>query len=388
MAAATPEDPDRIRVEPVEGGADLGRFIRMPGPVYRGDAAWVAPLHLERRLHLGDRNPYFQHAEWRAWLALRDGRPVGRISAQVDHLHRERYGADTGHFGLLEGEDDPEVFRALFAAAEGWLAERGTRRVSGPFNLSVNQECGLLVEGFDDPPMVMMPHNPPWYAGHLEALGYAPLKDLLAYRISTDFTHPRAMQAVLRRYTSRIRLRPLERRRLDRELVLLRQLFNDAWAGNWGFVPFTEAEFADLGETLKLLVPEDYVQIAELDGEPAAFIVGLPNLNEAIRDLNGRLLPLGWLRLLWRLKGRRLRSGRVALMGVLPRLQGTALGSALAFSVIAALQPPMRRDGVEWVEMSWILEDNAGMRAILEVLGTELYKRYRLYGRTLGETAP
>lgn len=388
MPAVENDSAGRLQVEPVEGTTGLRRFIRMAGSVYRDDPAWVPPLHLERRLHLGRRNPYFQHADWQPWIALRDGRPVGRISAQVDQLHRRQHGEDTGHFGMLEGEDDPEVFGALFAAAEAWLAARGTRRVSGPFNLSVNHDCGLLVEGFDDPPMVMMPHNPPWYAGHLEAQGYVPAKDLLAYRIDTDFTRPRPMQAVLRRYTERIRLRPLNRARLAQEIDQLRGLFNAAWAENWGFVPFTEAEFADLGETLRLLLPEDYVQIAELDGEPVAFIVGLPNLNEAIRDLNGRLLPAGWIRLLWRLKGRRLRSARVALMGVLPRLQGTPLGSALAFSVISALQAPMRRDGVQWVEMSWILEDNTGMRSMLELVESRIYKRYRLYTKTLPEPAP
>ena len=385
-----------LEVRPLKGRRDLDAFLRLPWGLYGDDPAWVPPLLLERRLHLSPRNPYFRHAQWQAWLALRDGRPVGRISAQIDELHRQLHGSDTGHFGLGDQiakphwqekwigkklfEDTDEV---LFRVAEEWLAARGTRRVTGPFNLSINQESGLLVDGFEHPPSVMMPHNRSWYGSQVERQGYAPAKDLLAYRIRADWSHPRAVRATLRRYRDRIRVRPLERRRLRQELATLRRLFNDGWAGNWGFVPFTQAEFDDLGQTLKLLVDDEFIQIAELDGQPAAFIVALPNLNEAIRDLDGRLLPFGWARLLWRLKRRRIRSARVALMGVERRHQRSPVGSALALSAVAALQRPGVAYGIEDVELSWILEDNTGMRAIIENIGSELYKRYRLYQKAL-----
>lgn len=372
-----------LEVRPVERAADLGAFIRVPERINRHDPAWIPPLRLERRLHLASRNPYFRHAEWQAWIALRGGRPAGRISAQVDRLHRERHGADTGHFGFLDGEDDPGVFAALLAAAEAWLAARGTRRVTGPFNLSINHDCGLLVEGFDTSPAVMMPHNPPWYGERLEEQGYNAAVDLLAFWIRTDFRHPRVMEAARRRYGRRLTVRPLERRRLAAELAILRDLFNDAWEENWGFVPFTAEEFEDLGHTLKLLVPDDLIQIAELDGEPAAFIVAMPDLNHAIRDLDGRLMPAGWARLLWRLKVGGLRRGRVPLMGVRRRHQGGPLGAALALEVIAAVQQALWNRGITGVELSWILEGNTGMRTILESIGSTVYKRYRLYRKVL-----
>lgn len=378
----------RVTVLPVQGSADLWRFIDVAGAIHGDDPAWIAPLRLERRLHLSRHNPFFEHGEWQAWIAWREGLPVGRISAQVDRLHREIYGPDTGHFGLVEAVDDAEVFGALFQAAESWLQTRGTRTVTGPFNLSVNQECGLLVEGFSRPPMVMMPHGRPWYGPRVEAEGYAPARDLLAYWVNTDFTPPRVMESLLRRYGSAVRLRTLRRDRMAEELEILRDLFNDAWSENWGFVPFTAAEFADIGATLKLLVPDDFVQIAELAGEPVAFIAALPNVNEAAADLDGHLLPLGWAKLAWRLKREQVRTGRVPLMGVRKRFQNSPQGIALAFQVIQAVKQALYRRGILEVEMSWILDDNKGMRHILEVIGSTLYKRYRIYSKTLAGGGP
>jgi hypothetical protein len=373
----------RIDVRPVHTSRDLWRFIDVPDALNRDDPAWIAPLRCERRLHLSRHNPYFEHGMWQAWVAWRNGRPVGRISAQVDRLHRERYGPDTGQFGLLEAVDDPVVFAGLFGAAEAWLIAQGVRAVTGPFNLSINQECGLLVEGFAHPPVVMMPHGRPWYDTRVQALGYVPAKDLLAYRVRTDFTPPRVMDSLVRRYGSAVRMRTLRRDRMAAELEILRELFNDAWSGNWGFVPFTRAEFADIGATLRLLVPDEFVWIAELADEPVAFIAALPNVNEAIAGLHGRLLPFGWAKLLWRLKVRGVRTGRVPLMGVRRRFQNSPLGIALAFLVIRDVKAALHRHGIGEVEMSWILEDNKGMRHILDVIGSELYKRYRIYARTL-----
>lgn len=372
-----------VDVRPVSGRRLLRAFIEVPWAVYRDDPAWVPPLKLERRMHLSPKSAYCEHAQWQGWVAYRAGNPVGRISAQIDRLHRERHGPDTGHFGFLDAIDDPEVFAALTATAERWLAERGARHITGPFHFSLNQECGLLVDGFETPPMVMMPHGRPWFGPRLEALGYVPVKDTLAYWIRGDFEHPPVMQALMRRYGERVRVRPMDRRALERDIGILRDVFNDAWANNWGFVPFTEAEFKEVGASLRLLLPDDYVQIAEVDGEHAAFIVLLPNLNEAARDLDGRLLPFGWARLLWRIKRRRIKSARVPLMGVRRRFQNSPLGSALAFMTIATVQTAGLRDGIEGVELSWILEDNKGMRDILESIGSQIYKRYRFYEKHL-----
>lgn len=369
----------------VQSTRELWQFIDVPYRIYRDDPAWIPPLRLERRLHLSRHNPFFEHGEWQAWVALRNGVPVGRISAQTDRLHRQRYGADTGHFGLLEAPDDREVFACLLGTAESWLRERGTRAVTGPFNLSINQECGLLVEGFSRPPMVMMPHGRPWFGGHVQALGYKPVKDLLAYWVRTDFTPPQFMESLIRRYGRNVKLRTLRRDRMQEEMEVLRGVFNDAWSDNWGFVPFTQAEFAGIGDGLKLLVPAEFVQIAEIDSEAVAFIAALPNVNEAAADLSGHLLPFGWLKLIWRLKRRGIHTGRVPLMGVRKRFQSSPQGIALALLVIRAVKEALWSRGILEVEMSWILEDNKGMRHILEVFGSELYKRYRIYGKQLGD---
>ncbi|WP_349570573.1 N-acetyltransferase [Azotobacter salinestris] len=369
---------------PVQSRADLAAFIGLPGRLHRDDPHWVEPLHAERRDHLSAKNPVFAHLDCQAWIAWSGATPVGRISAQVDRLHRQWHGPDTGHFGMLAAVDDPAVFEALLASAEHWLLERGARRITGPFSLTINQESGLLVEGFDRPPAVMMGHGQPWYGARIEALGYRPATDLLAYWMRTDELHfPPPLRRLMERWRDRVRIRPLDRRRFAAEMRLLRDIFNDAWADNWGFVPFTAEEFEALGDHLRLLVPDDLLYIAEVDGEPGAFIVALPNLNEAIAPLQGRLLPLGWLRLLWALKVRGLRTARVPLMGVRQAHQRSRLGSALALYLIEALKPPFVRRGLQALEMSWILEGNRGMRNILEHIGAYPYKRYRVYEKRL-----
>ena len=355
----------------------------MPWLIYEDDPAWVPPLRLERRLHFSSLNPFFKHGKWQGWLAYRNDKPVGRISAQIDDLHRQRYGPDTGHFGLLEGEDSPDVFNALIQAAEQWLIKHQARIITGPFHLSINQECGLLVDGFETPPALMMPHHKPWYGRYLEEQAYEPAKDLFAYWVNVDFEIPRVMSRLIAKYGKQVTLRTLHRKDIKNEMELLRDLFNDAWSENWGFVPFTVAEFAELGNSLRLLVPDDYVQIAEIDGRAVAFIAALPNLNEILSDLDGRLFPFGLVKLISRIKGRKIKTGRVPLMGVRKQYQNRPVGMALAYLVIDAVRSALLRRGIMEVEMSWILEDNSGMRSILDSIGSKAYKRYRLYEKTL-----
>ena len=377
------EHPGELSILPVRNKKDLERFIRVPWPIYAGDRYWIPPLFFERKEHLSAKNPYFRHAEWQAWVAFRNGEPVGRISAQVDQLHLERFSDETGFFGFLEANDNPDTFRLLLETACDWLRERGMKRVRGPFNFSINDECGLLVEGFDTPPSVMMGHARPYYADRLEALGYSKARDLLAYRLDTDFVIPGAMRKLTAKSSKRITVSPMRRSHLKEELGILRDLFNNAWANNWGFVPFTREEFDELGRNLARLVPEDFIQIAAVDGKPAAMTVVLPNLNEAARDLNGRLLPLGWLKLLWRLKRHKLRTARITLMGVRQEYQNSALGITLAYKVMDAVRLPVIRQGIDEVEMSWVLEDNSNMRHIIESLGADPYKRYRIYEKDI-----
>jgi len=229
----------------------------------------------------------------------------------------------------------------------------------------------------------MMGHARDYYGKHIEAAGYAKSKDLLAYEMDPDFTTPRVMQRLLERVGERIRVRKVRRKEMKNELEILRDIFNDSWSNNWGFTPFTEAEFTDIGELLTMLVDDDFIQIAEIDEHPVAMIVAVPDINQAIKGLNGRLLPFGWLKLLWRLKVRFPDRARVMLMGVRQEYQNTRLGPALAFVVIDRVRKALVRRNVTNVEMSWILEDNEGMKGIIELIGGTPYKRYRIYEKSL-----
>lgn len=383
IAGQHDQQNNRLYVKPVNKPSVLRRFIRLPWSIYRNDPVWVPPLLFERRQHLSPRNPYFEHAQYRSWIAYRGSNPVGRISAQIDQLHLERYQDATGFFGMLEAEDDPRIFGLLLNTAETWLRDQGMRRILGPFNLSINQECGLLVEGFDTPPVIMMGHAHPYYGARIEEHGYTKAKDVLAYLVDADFKLTSAMQALTKWAAHRVHIRQLRRSNVEEDLQILRNIFEDAWSQNWGFIPFTEKEFNHLGRDLKLLVPYDFVQIAEVEGVPAAFIAAFPNINEAIRDLNGRLLPFGWVKLLWRLKMSFPRIARVPLMGVRKDFQKSRLGAALALIIIEAVRDRAVRRGIEQAELSWILEDNKGMRNILDGIGGKVYKRYRIYSKQL-----
>ncbi len=378
-----PHNKDELTVRTVQNRAQLNEFIRLPGLLYRNDPNWVSPLLFEQKERFSKKNPFFQHARWRAWVAWRGGCPVGRISAQIDELHLQKFGDQTGHFGCLEAEDDPQVFEILFRSAENWLKTEGMQRITGPFNLSINEECGLQIDGFDTPPRIMMVHGRPYYGRAVEAAGYRKAVDLIAYRQPPDFEVPRVMQRLVNRVADRVHIRPLNRKRLKSELALLRDIFNDAWSENWGMVPITEAEFDEVGKAMTLLIDDDFVQIAEVDGEAAAMIVCLPNINEAIQDLHGSLLPFGWLKLLWRLKVRYPKTARIPLMGVRKKYHHTLFGPALSFMITDTLRYPVLARGIRDMEMSWILEHNSGMRNIIESLGGRACQTFRLYEKAL-----
>ncbi|MEM9011690.1 MAG: hypothetical protein AAGE18_10715 [Pseudomonadota bacterium] len=373
-----------IEVRPAVSRVEKRTFVAIPGRIAENDPHWVEPLHLDR-LELIDpkRNPFFEHAEGAFWIAWRGSRPVGRISAQVDRLAGEDDGLRLGSFGMVAMEDDPAVAAALFQAAEAWLAERGVGRVRGPFDLSINEECGLLVDGFDSPPFTLMPHNPPFLAALVEGAGYAPVRDLLSYRLDVAGGLPPTIAKLAERPPGGIKLRPLNMRDFEAEVRRVCTIFNDAWADNFGFIALTTAEMAAMARKLRPIIDPELVRIAELDGRAVAFIVLLPNVNEALAGMNGRLLPFGWARLAWMVLGKRIRSGRVPLMGVLGEVQATALGSFLPEAMIAALAPRARARGMTTVEMGWILEENAAVRRIIERIGGQEAKRMRLYEKTL-----
>jgi hypothetical protein len=372
-----------VEIEKVETRRSRNTFIRLPRSLYKDDPLWVPPLLFEQRLHLSPSNPYFEHAACCFWIAYREGLPVGRISAQIDRLHLERYHDDTGFWGMLEAEDNVETFNALLRTAENWLRTRGMKRVRGPFNLSINQECGMLVTGFDTPPYVMMGHARPYYGQRIEQCGYLKEKDLLAYAFNVVFEPSRTMRAIINRTKGRIQTRTLRKRHFQEDLNIMRDLHNDAWSNNWGFVPFTRKEFELLGKYLKFFVPKDFVGIAEVDGVPAAFMVGLPNLNEAIAECKGRIWPLGWLKLLWHIKVKHFEKARVPLMGVRRIYHNKLLGAGLAYRLIGELREAGIHYGIKHIELSWILEDNIGMRRIIEDIGGRINKTYRIYSKLL-----
>jgi hypothetical protein len=373
-----------LEIVEVSGRKDLDTFIRVPWDVYKSDPHWIPPLISERRKALSPGHPYFQHARWRAWMACRDGKAVGRISAQIDELHLEQHETRSGFFGLIEAPEDDEVFAALLETAENWLREQGMQQVIGPFSLSINQDLGILVEGFDTPPYVMTGHSPAYYGPALERCGYQGVQDLLAYGLDSEtLAIPRVMQSLIKRSGDRIKARNLNVRNKEAELESMRDIFNDAWRNNWNFSPFTREEFKVVSKAMLTALPKEFIQIAEVDGQDAAFIVLVPNINEAIADLNGHLYPTGWAKLLWRLKVKFPKSARVVLMGVRQKYQNTRFGPALAYMTIKGVMDAGKARGLERVEMSWILDHNHGVRNIIESVGGEITKRYRMYEKAL-----
>lgn len=368
---------------PAGGTATLADFIEVPWNLYGDDPNWVPPLKFERKEALSENAPFFAHADWQAWVAYENNKPVGRITAQIDHLYEPRHGEPVGFFGFLDAPDNQEMFDALLACAKDWLRARDRTRMVGPFNLGVNQEVGLLVEGFDTPPYFMMGHNGRYHGARIEAAGLSGVQDMLAYLMDPDYTEPRVATMLKKRYLGGVKVRTIDKKNLDAELETMRDIFNDAWAKNWSFVPFTEEEFNAVGKELLMITPQDFLMIAEIDERPVAFIVLLPNVNALIHDLNGKLFPFGWAKALWRLKARPLTSGRVPLMGVRTEFHHTKLGPGLAYALIEAMRGPALEKGMTEVELSWILESNEGMCGIIESIGGYVSKRYRMYSTDL-----
>lgn len=381
----------QITITPVTNKADLGAFIDLAYRLNRSDPNWVPPLRSEVvEMLTPGKNPFHEHATMQLFLAHRDGAVVGRISAHIDHLAltqpaEQGMGPGTGNWGLLEAVD-AEVTKALIEAAEQWLRTQGMTRVLAPLSLSVWEEPGLLTKGHDHPPTVMMGHDNPAYQGWIEGLGYKVAKTLFTYDLDITKPFPPLIERIVQsgQRNERIKIRDVELKHFDREAKIICDILNDAWSDNWGFVPFTETEIAHTGKKLKPLVREDLIMIAELEGRPVAFMMTLPDLNEPMKAIGGKLFPFGWAKLLWWLKRPRGTTLRVPLMGVLKEFQSSRLASQLAFMMIEAI----RRNGVDRYgytrgEIGWILEDNQGMVAIAEAIGSDINKEYTIYEKGL-----
>jgi hypothetical protein len=375
-----------LTVRPIDSKADRKKFVDIAWDVYRDDPAWVPPLKDEVHGLLDPKkNPWFQHAKAQLWLAERGGKVVGRISAQVDQLVQDEMGQGTGQWGMYEVLD-AEASAALIATAEDWLRKQGMKRALGPISLSIWDEPGLEIEGFDESPTAMMGHHRPEYQGWIEAAGYGKAKDLITYALDiTNWQDPlidRLIAAGER--NSRIRIRNVDKSKFDQEAALILNLLNDAWSNNWGYVPLTPAEIAYAGKKLKPIIFPELVRIAELDGEPVAFMLTIPDINELTKDLNGELFPFNFIKLLWRLRKPRTRRLRVPLMGVARKLHGSRLASQLAFMMIEfTRRDAVSKFGATHGEFGWILEDNKGMLSIAQLPGAEINHRYRIYEKTL-----
>jgi GNAT superfamily N-acetyltransferase len=381
-----------ITLKRVESAADRKAFVDLVWKLYAHDPHWVPPLKSEMLGLIGGEksNPWFGHAEAAFWLALKDGEVVGRISAQVDQLviapGAPGAGPGTGHFGMFECIDDDAVAEALFDAAEDWLRQKGMTRAMGPFSLSVWDEPGLLVQGFEGPPAVMMGHHLPTYERMVAARGYQGVKDLHCWSLPIGQPFPEMVQRIVAfsERNAKLVTRPVDKSKFDQEAALILDILNDAWSDNWGFVPLTPAEIAYVGKKLKPIIFEGLVRVAEYEGVPVGFMITLPDINELTRDLNGNLFPFGWAKLLWRLRAPKVKRMRVPLMGIRKSLQGHRVASLMAFQMIEYIRRvAVTEFGASEGEIGWILDDNGPMRSIADAIDSHVTRTYRIYERAL-----
>jgi GNAT superfamily N-acetyltransferase len=380
-----------LSIRPISSKADRKKFVDLPFRLYRDDPNWVPPLKSEALgLITPEKNGWFSHAEAQLFLAERGSQVVGRISAHIDTLAltmpaEQGFGPGCGQFGLFDAED-ANTAQALINAAEGWLRNKGMTRVLGPISMSIWEEPGLLIQGYDHAPTIMMGHAKPEYRGWIEAAGYTPVKTLYTYDLDITQDFPPIVKRIIQsgEKNPRIRIREVDKSKFDEEAAIILAILNDAWSDNWGFVPLTPPEIADVGVKLKPIVFNDLIRIAELDGRPVAFMITLPDLNEAIKPLNGSLLPFGWARLLLWLRKPQVRTMRVPLMGVLKELQSSRMASQLAFMMIEYIrQAALKEYGATRGEIGWVLDDNQGMNAIATTINSKVNKTYEIYQKTL-----
>ncbi len=380
-----------LSIRPISSKADRKKFVDLPFRLYKDDPNWVPPLKSEALgLITPEKNGWFSHAEAQLFLAERGGRVVGRISAHIDTLAltmpaEQGFGPGCGQFGLFDAED-ANTAQALINAAEGWLRNKGMTKVLGPISMSIWEEPGLLIQGYDHAPTIMMGHAKPEYRGWIEGAGYTHAKTLYTYDLDITQEFPPIVKRIIQsgEKNPRIRIREVDKTKFDEEAAVILAILNDAWSDNWGFVPLTPPEIADVGVKLKPIVFNDLIRIAELDGRPVAFMITLPDLNEAIKPLNGNLLPFGWARLLLWLRKPKARTMRVPLMGVLKELQSSRMASQLAFMMIEYIRKAaVANYGATRGEIGWVLDDNQGMNAIAETIQSKINKTYEIYQKAL-----
>jgi hypothetical protein len=376
---------DSICIEEHPFGEETDRFLDVARRVYRGDPSWVTPLDMDMKGRLSPKkNPFFEHAIGTAFIAVQGGLDVGRCTAQIDHEHQKKFQDGVGFFGFLDTVDDPAVVKALLDAACAWLAKHGMKKVRGPVSLSINEEWGLLIEGFDTPPSIMMPYHKPYQGALVEAAGFAKEKDLYAWRYEVGDVPERARNAHASVVAMpEVKIRSVDLGRVLPEVRTIMSIFNEAWENNWAHVSVTEAELHKTAADLKLILNPDLAFVVEIDGEPAAISIALPNLNEIIGDLDGKLFPFGMAKLLWRLKVKRPRSARLILLGIRKKFRNQKKYGRLSTAMYVEMNDRGRKAGMTWGELSWTLEDNAPVNLGIKRMGGRLCKTYRLYAKDL-----
>jgi GNAT superfamily N-acetyltransferase len=378
-----PAAQETVTIIPVNNRRQRMEFIKMPWGLYADDPYWVPPLIADQRKYLNPkRGVFFEHGEARLFLAQKNGRTLGRITAHVNHLYDEKYGPETGFFGFFESANDPRVARALVSAAQRYLVDRGKRRVLGPMNFGVYDEIGILVQGFDSPPMVMNLHNPPHYGPLLEELGFRKAIDWYAYHgyVKDHGQVNPKLFSLKDRLTQRsgVRLRKIDLKQVKREAAIIRDVFNPAWSRNWGHVPWTEREFNRLVDAVRRIALPELSFVAEIQGRPAGIALSIADANVAVKKINGRLLPFGFLTMLWGLK--KTDRFRHILMGVLEEYRNKGIEIAFYANIV----DNARKNGYREVEMSNIVETNYSMRNSLKHFPVRIYKTYRIYEKEIG----
>ncbi|MFA5134987.1 MAG: GNAT family N-acetyltransferase [Patescibacteria group bacterium] len=366
-----------ITIKEVRTKRDRKQFVKLPWPIYKDDPAWVPPLISERMDFLNPKkNPYYRHSRVQLITALCDGEPAGRLSVHENIPHVTRHNEKAGFFGFFECIDDRAVANKLFDYASAWLRDKGYSTMRGPFSFSINGEYALLVDGFEHPPMVMMAHNPPYYGSLIEQYGFKGSQDMYAYRMDVSIGLPdtvlKKADEVEKKYEN-FHVRKMNLKYIEREAKIVHKIYTEAWDENWGAVPLNEKEIMALAKELKMVIDEDITFVAELDGEPIGFSLFLPDINQAIKRANGRLLPVGLIKLL--LKKRSIDAFRAFAMGVLKEHRHRGFDNVFYKRTFEE----GRKKGYRWTEMSLINESNKPMRTVLERIGAQIYKTYRMY---------
>ena len=374
-----------VEIKQTPMGGNIRDFLDVVDRIYADDPRYIRPLDMEVKERLDPKkNPFFEHGEGVVFTAHKNGKCVGRVTAQIDKGHLARHKDDVGFFGFMDTIDDEEVAKALLAKAEGWLKGKGMKVARGPLSLNINEEMGCLVDGFDSPPVLMNPHHRPYQGSLIEKAGYAKAKDVFGWRYEVGEPNARVRKAQEEiKAMPEVTSRPMDKKNIARDVAIALDVFNDAWTENWGYVQMTRKEADKMAADLKLFLVPEITRLVLIDNEPAAVAIALPNVNELIGDLRGSLFPTGLVKLLYRLKIEGAKSGRLLILGIKKKFRMQRKYAGLSLYLYAELNDGGKRCGMTWGELGWTLEDNAAVNTGIKMMGAKKYKTYRVYEKNL-----